>query len=41
VLKSETVLGLPPGAAEAAASRDPEWLTSGRWAVLQYQPLNH
>lgn len=41
VLKSETVLGLPPGAAEAAASRDPEWLISGRWAVLQYQPLNH
>ncbi len=35
-LKSEIVAGLAPGQAEAAARRDPAWLTNGRWGVIQF-----
>ncbi len=35
-LKSELALGLAPGQPEALALEDPQWLTSGRYGVIQY-----
>jgi hypothetical protein len=35
-LKSELVAGLAPGQAEEAARQDPEWMTAGRWGVIQF-----
>lgn len=34
-LKSEVAAGLPPGQPEEIARQDPDWLTSGRWGVIQ------
>ncbi len=36
VLKADVVVGLKPGQAERIASQDPAWMTSGRWALIQY-----
>lgn len=38
VLKSEVVLGLQPGKAEALYREDPEWLINGRWGIIQFMP---
>jgi len=38
VLKSEVVLGLQPGKAEALFREDPEWLINGRWGIIQFTP---
>jgi uncharacterized protein with ATP-grasp and redox domains len=35
-LKSEVVVGLAPGQAEAARAADPEWMNDGQWGVIQY-----
>lgn len=35
-IKSELVVGLRPGQAQATARRDPHWLTDGRWGVIQF-----
>ena len=35
VLKSETILGLGSGKAEALDQGDPGWLVNGRWGVIQ------
>ena len=35
VLKSETILGLRPGKAEALDKQDPGWLVNGKWGVIQ------
>jgi uncharacterized protein with ATP-grasp and redox domains len=35
-LKSELVVGLEDGQAEAVAAQDPEWLLNGRWGMVQY-----
>jgi len=35
VLKSEIMVGLPPGRADALAVREPDWLTSGACAAIQ------
>lgn len=38
-LKSEVVVGLDPGQPERLAGQDPDWLTDGRWGMIQfYQP---
>jgi hypothetical protein len=34
-LKSEIMVGLPPGRAEALAVEDPAWLTNGKYGVIQ------
>lgn len=36
-LKSELVVGLQPGQAEALQAEDPKWLTNGCWGVIQSQ----
>lgn len=36
VLKADVVVGLKPGQAEQIAAQDPAWMTSGRWALIQY-----
>lgn len=38
VLKSEVVLGLQPGKAEALYREDPDWLINGRWGIIQFMP---
>jgi uncharacterized protein with ATP-grasp and redox domains len=35
-LKSEVAAGLSPGQPEEVTERDPEWLSNGRWGVIQY-----
>jgi hypothetical protein len=35
VMKSEIVVGLPPGLQEQMYRRDPTWLYNGRWGVIQ------
>jgi len=35
-LKSELALGLAPGQPEALTLEDPQWLTDGRYGVIQY-----
>jgi len=35
VLKSELVVGLKPGQAEAVAAQDARWLVNGKWATIQ------
>lgn len=35
-LKSEVAVGLKPGQPEVAALKDKEWLTGGRWGVIQF-----
>ena len=37
VLKSEVVIGLQPGQAQAMDARDPEWLIDGKWGIIQSQ----
>ncbi len=37
-LKSEVAAGLDPGAIQAAAAADPEWLQNGRWAIAGFLP---
>ena len=34
-LKSEIMAGLQPGRPEALIRRDPDWLTNGKWGVIQ------
>ena len=34
-LKADLVTGLPPGAADRAASQDKDWMVTGQYAVLQ------
>ncbi len=34
-LKSEVVAGLKPGQVEAMYQKDPQWMTDGRWGVVQ------
>lgn len=34
-LKADLVTGLPPGAADKAASQDKDWMVTGQYAVLQ------
>ena len=34
-LKADVVTGLPPGAADRAASEDKDWMVTGQYAVLQ------
>ena len=34
-LKADVVTGLPPGAADRAASKDKDWMVTGQYAVLQ------
>lgn len=34
--KSEVAAGLRPGQAEEVAQRDPQWMTNGRWGVIQF-----
>jgi predicted aconitase with swiveling domain/uncharacterized protein with ATP-grasp and redox domains len=36
VLKSEIVIGLPPGLRQQMYQRDPTWLFDGRWGVIQF-----
>jgi uncharacterized protein with ATP-grasp and redox domains len=36
VLKSELIAGLEAGQAEKAAQKDPKWLYSGEWGVIQF-----
>jgi hypothetical protein len=36
-LKSEVACGLRPSQAETTAKKDPEWLTDGRWGVIQFR----
>jgi uncharacterized protein with ATP-grasp and redox domains len=36
VLKSESILGLAPGKAEALDKEDPGWLVNGKWGVFSY-----
>jgi hypothetical protein len=39
-LKSEVAAGLQPGQAEEMFQKDPDWLTDGKWGVIQfYRPL--
>jgi uncharacterized protein with ATP-grasp and redox domains len=35
VLKSEIVVGLPPGLREQMYARDPTWMYDGRWGMIQ------
>jgi uncharacterized protein with ATP-grasp and redox domains len=35
-LKSEAVVGLRPDQPPTVSSKDPEWLTNGRWGVIQF-----
>jgi hypothetical protein len=35
-LKSEVAAGLRPGQAEAARAEDADWMTDGRWALIQW-----
>ncbi|MFQ5855223.1 MAG: damage-control phosphatase ARMT1 family protein [Anaerolineae bacterium] len=37
-LKSELAAGLQPGQPEEVAREDPNWLTNGRWGVIQLVP---
>jgi len=34
-IKSEVLVDLAPGQAEALAARDPDWLINGRWGIVQ------
>lgn len=34
--KSEIVVGIPPERSHAVAQQDAEWMTSGRWGVIQF-----
>lgn len=36
VCKAEVVVGLAPGQAERVAQQDAQWLTDGRWGVIQF-----
>jgi len=36
-LKAEIVCGLAEGQAEATALKDPEWMVSGQWGVIQFR----
>jgi hypothetical protein len=36
VIKANTIAGLQPGVAQAAAQIDAHWQTSGRWGVIQF-----
>lgn len=36
VMKSEIVVGLPPGLVEQMRQRDPTWMYNGRWGVIQF-----
>jgi uncharacterized protein with ATP-grasp and redox domains len=35
-LKSEIVCGLNPGQPESTAAMDPDWMTGGRWGLIQF-----
>jgi uncharacterized protein with ATP-grasp and redox domains len=35
--KSEVATGLRPGQAEAVAQEDPNWMTNGRWGIIQFE----
>jgi hypothetical protein len=34
--KSEVIVGLAPGQAEALTTRDPAWLVNGEWGMVQF-----
>lgn len=36
VSKSQVMIGLPPGKAEQMDALDPQWMTNGRWGVIQF-----
>jgi hypothetical protein len=36
VLKSEIVVGLQPGQAQAASQKDPQWMIDGKWGLIQF-----
>ena len=35
-LKSEIIVGLAEGQSDAPAAQDPDWLTNGKWGVIQF-----
>lgn len=37
-LKSEIIVGLGEGQANTRAAQDPDWLTNGKWGVIQFSP---
>ncbi|MFO7683138.1 MAG: damage-control phosphatase ARMT1 family protein [Chloroflexota bacterium] len=37
-LKSEIIVNLAAGQAEALTAQDPDWLTNGKWGVIQFNP---
>jgi hypothetical protein len=37
-LKSELASGLKPGQEEMTTQQDPDWLTNGRWGLIQWAP---
>ncbi len=39
--KSEIVLGIPPERSQTVAQQDADWMTSGRWGVIQFWPGNN
>jgi hypothetical protein len=38
VSKSQVMIGLQPGQAQLMDERDPQWLTNGKWGVIQFYP---
>ena len=40
VSKSPVMIGLQPGQAQALDGRDPQWMTNGKWGVIQFYRNN-
>lgn len=40
-IKSEVVCGMPAGIVSLMYQRDRDWLTNGRWGLVQFVQLNH
>ena len=36
ILKANMAAGMSPGIPEAAAQKDPHWLYSGQWGIIQF-----
>ena len=41
VLKAEVLVGVPQSVVENARSADPDYLSDGRWGVIQFAPVGH
>lgn len=39
-LKADIICGLKPGVAEELDKKDPQWLTSGNYGVIQYSEID-